>query len=674
MEQPDESRVPKQRMSRPMRTITVLSLATLCVTLGAVDARSKSLSRFDDFNGGNNLPQVGFQMVDPSLGSTVAPPSKTSPASLAGSTISALADGAVVLDEDSGKLLRTNRDGAKVAELDVGRQSAQLVVDRKNDRVFVADRANDRVLVVSLRDGSLKQTDAIRTGAEPFGLALSPDGAMLLVTQVADQRLTAFDTGTGFEKWSVDLGPEPRGVAISPEGDEALVTFLTTGVVGKLALGGDTPSMTFVSLDPAFVAAPNQAVPMVQAQRANAGQPSLVAAFNRDRGKSFVRNAFAAAYVGNGLAIVPHQLSTPHLDTNEFEGQSGGYGGGNGFTAPITHRLAFLDTPEKGEERGTRIAMASTNLHQPRAVAYDGRSDTLYVAGYGSDDVVAVSDVSQSSIHLGWQQTVAGNGACAPDGLAVDDTSGDVLVFCSLTRTVVRLSGDPDSTTAPRVSHGGELASSSLSAAERRGKQMFRQGRNPMISSFGAMACASCHAEGRSDGLTWFLQGNILQTPFLAGRLVGTHPFKWDGQDSNLNVSLTSTVRRLGGSGINNDQADDLQAFLTGLPQPRTPTVDDSTAVARGKALFEGETTGCLTCHGGTMTTDRKGHDIATDLPAVDTPSLIGLAHSAPYYHDGSATSLDALLRDNGSIHAMGRTARLGDDQIADLVTYLETL
>jgi DNA-binding beta-propeller fold protein YncE/mono/diheme cytochrome c family protein len=659
-------------MSRPMRTITVLSLATLCVTLGAVDARSKSVARFDDF-GGNNLPQVGFQMIDPSLGATAAP-SKAATASLAGSSIAAISDGAVVLDEDSGKLLRTDRDGARVAELDVGRQSAQLVVDRKHERVFVADRLHDRVLVVSLRNGSLEQTDAMRTGAEPFGLALSPDGKTLLVTQVADQRLTALDTTTGFEKWSLDLGPEPRGVAISPEGDEALVTFLTTGVVGKVALGSDSPSLSFVSMDPAFVASPNPQPIAVQNQRGAAGQPSLVAAFNRDRGKSFVRNAFAAAYVGNGLAIVPHQLSTPHLDTGEFEGQSGGYGGGNGFTAPITHRLAFLDTPEQGEERGTRVAMATTNLHQPRAVAYDGRSDTLYVAGYGSDDVVAVADVSQSSVHLGWQQSVASNGACAPDGLAVDDASGDVLVFCTLTRTVVRLAGDPDSSAAPKVSHGPELASSSLSAAERRGKQMFRQGKNPMISSFGAMACASCHAEGRSDGLTWFLQGNILQTPFLAGRLVGTHPFKWDGQDANLNVSLTSTVRRLGGTGISSSDADDLQAYLTGLDKPRTPSVDDTSAVARGKKLFESETTGCLTCHGGAMSTDRKEHDLAPDLPAVDTPSLIGLAHSAPYYHDGSATSLDALLRDNGNIHSMGKTSRLADDQIADLVAYLETL
>ena len=122
--------------------------------------------------------------------------------------------------------------------------------------------------------------------------------------------------------------------------------------------------------------------------------------------------------------------------------------------------------------------------------------------------------------------------------------------------------------------------------------------------------------------------------------LDGTHPFKWDGQDANLNISLTSTVKRLGGSGISQADARDLQAFLTGLPAPRTPTVDDAQAVARGKDSFESSTTGCLNCHDGEMSSDGKRHDLAVDLDAVDTPSLIGLANSAPYYHDGSAVEM----------------------------------
>ncbi len=669
-------------MLRTLRTVTALSATALCVLALSADARSKSIARFDgDFGGFNNgLP---FQLLDPALGETKAPAAKSTPASLQGSSIASVQGGALVIDGDSGKLVRTDEDGSPIAELAIGRDASQLVVDAKRQRAYVVDRAHDRVVVVSLAKDSLTQVDALRTAAEPFGVALTPDGSTLLVTHVADKMLAALDTGSGDTKWTLELGPEPRGVSISPDGREAMVTFLTTGSIAKLDLTttGGAPKATFVSLDPPTPANPNGNIALanqfadsqIQQQVVTKRAAGKVAPHDPDAGRTFVRNAFAAAYVGHGLAVVPHQLSTPHLASDGFEVESSGYGGGNGFTAPVNHRLAFLD----GESAGgsTRMAMASTSLHQPRAMAYDGRTDTLYVAGYGSDDVMAIADVSQSSVHLAWQQSVVdSSGSCAPDGLAIDDDNGNVLAFCSLTRKVVRLAGNPDTNVAPTLSFSKEIAKSSMSASELRGKKLFRQGKSTMISTFGAMACASCHPEGRADGLTWALQGNTLQTPFLNGRLEGTHPFKWDGQDANLNISLTSTVKRLGGSGISQADARDLQAFLTGLPAPRTPTVDDAQAVARGKELFESSTTGCLNCHDGATSSDGKRHDLAVDLDAVDTPSLIGLANSAPYYHDGSAVTLESVLRNNGTIHSMGRTSRLDDAQISDLVAFLETL
>ncbi|MCA9709693.1 MAG: c-type cytochrome, partial [Myxococcales bacterium] len=500
--------------------------------------------------------------------------------------------------------------------------------------------------------------------AEPFGVALTPDGKTLLVTTVADHSLTAFDVGTGMPRWDLELGPEPRGVAVSPQGHEALVTFLTTGAVARVELRDGSPKMSFVSLDPG-VRSNTQPIP-----GAAAVDPMS------DEGKSFARNAFAAAYIGHGIAVVPHQLSTPHLASGEFEVEASGYGGGNGFTPPVSHRLAFLATPDAGERGAVRTALATTNLHQPRALAYDGRSDTLYVAGYGSDDVLAVANASQASVHASWQHRVSDSaGACGPEGLAVDPDDGHVLVYCALTRRVVRLAGDPQSPAQPTVvAQSDALAQSRLSAEAQRGRELFRQGNTPVISTFGAMACASCHAEARADGLSWRLQGKNLQTPLLSGRIAGAHPFKWDGKDATITDSLTNTVTRLGGSGITPAQAGELAAFLESVPAPRPPTVEDPAAVARGKELFDGEITGCATCHSGPLYTDQQQYDLDTDLGKSDTPSLVGLAQSAPYYHDGSARTLDALLKGNASVHGMGRISRLSDAQISDLVQYLETL
>ena len=191
------------------------------------------------------------------------------------------------------------------------------------------------------------------------------------------------------------------------------------------------------------------------------------------------------------------------------------------------------------------------------------------------------------------------------------------------------------------------------------------------ISQRGGLACASCHPDGRADGLSWRIDKHELQTPLLAGRVVGTHPFKWDGGDADLRTSLTSTMKRLGGFGLDPASTDSLAVYLEGLPTVRTPT-RDVVAVSRGKKLFADQ--GCRTCHDGVNYTDQERHKFGGTLSESDTPSLLGLAASAPYFHDGSAATLEALLRDRGAVHGMADTAKLDDKQIADMTAFLETL
>src|SRR5690606_7446525 len=218
------------------------------------------------------------------------------------------------------------------------------------------------------------------------------------------------------------------------------------------------------------------------------------------------------------IAIAPHQLSAPHLPNGGGE-DLGTYGGGGGFTAPITHRLAMVDVEDSF---APETAFAQIGLHQPRALAYDAASDTLYLAGYGNDEVMAVAEVSQGTIHMSWTMALPSNGSgCAPDGLAV---AGDQLfVHCELDRNVVRL----DLTTVaqfgmPNAIPGAALGTSTRSESAQRGAELFRRGFDPRVSTGGVMACGSCHAEGRTDGLSWRIEGHNLQTPLLAGRIAGT--------------------------------------------------------------------------------------------------------------------------------------------------------
>jgi len=680
--QPSESSEQTVPRLRTLAVATSLAaIAGIALTAGSATARSPVQDQiaigneFDHFEepfiGGQlgvaGMPTEPLAMLDAPIGKSKAP-AAAHRQPLAGAPIVAFDGGLLVADADSGKLLRLGKgETTASAELDIGKGVSQVVVHPDGSRAYVADRKNDEIVVVDLSSG-LTRVDAYRTKAEPYGISLTPKGDTLLVTTVADKSLSAFDLTTGTARWSLEVGPEPRGVTVSPSGDEALVTFLTTGAVARIALSDSNPRASFVSLDPG--------VRNLTAGRFGGGAAKVVDPALTDEGKSFARNAFVAGYVGHGLAVIPHQLSTPHLASEDFEVEASGYGGGNGFTPPITHRLAFLDTPEGGSTVGTRVAMASTSVHQPRALAYDGNIDTLYVAGFGSDDIVAVADVSQSSVHAAWTRTTMSRaGACGPTGLAVVEDTGEVAVWCSLSRSVVWLEGghvDGSSTRTTRQTES--LTKSHLSASAQRGRALFRSGNNTQVSTSGAMACSSCHAEVRADGLSWRLQGNNLQTPFLAGRIEGAHPFKWDGKDPTIKDSLTNTVIRLGGTGITGSQANDIAAFLKTVDAPRKPTVESKAAVARGKALFASDKTGCATCHSGELMTDQQSYDLSADLGKVDTPSLVGLAHSAPYYHDGSAATLEALLKGNGNIHGMGRISKLTDAEIGDLVQYMKTL
>ena len=565
---------------------------------------------------------------------------------LRGTTLAAVAGGALVADADSGQLVLTGAGGVARARLAIGMTTGQLVVAPGGTRAYVADRGGDRIAVVDVVGDSLRLGRSFATATEPFGLALTPDGRTLLVTAVADRALVAYDAETGRERWRRPLASEPRGVAISPSGAQVLVAYLGTGTVERIVLGdGGATGSQHVALDTGTVA-------------------------GSDTGRAFARNAFAVGYIGHGLAIIPHQLSTPMQAASGRE-NVGSYGGG--FEPPITHRLAYLD------DAGRQVAL-NLAISQPQALTWDEQRDVLYVAGYGADAITTVTRASQASAALGPRVTLPAG--CGPTGLDVD-ADGRVLTWCALTRNVVTYRPPP--TTPEEVARAGSavaaplqagpvLTTSRLSKLAQRGLTLFRAGGDARLSSRGAMACANCHPEGRADGLSWRIESKALQTPLLSGRVAGTHPYKWDGGDKDLTTSLTSTMRRLGGAGLSKQDTRALAAYLSVIPAPRRPA-RAADQVARGRALFASDELGCQTCHNGAMRTDRTRHQFdSPGLPQVDTPSLIGLAVSAPYYHDGSAASLREVLTGTGLVHGMADSASLDDGAIGDLVAFLETL
>lgn len=569
-----------------------------------------------------------------------ARPAPAQPAYLAGGRIAAEGGGgALAIDADSGMLLRTDASGAKVEALAIGKNAAMLVVDPVAQRAYVADREGDRIVVIALGDRMTLATTWAMPAREPYGLALSPDRKTLFVTAIADRRLVELDAATGRVIHATAIDREPRGVAVSPDGTRVLVTHLTTSAASEITI------------------ADHRVAPRALATRSTLALP---------------RAAFAALYVADHLAVIPFQRSQPQ--PHPMAESSSDHYGGQDEAPPIQEVLAFV-----GKDRQVG---ATTNVQQPRALARDGARDALYVAGLGNDVLVRVVRSSQVDAETGGSVGLTNKTAkerCGPDGVAVA-ADGSVLVWCSFSRTIAKVALDAKGRmVAPTF--GPTLVASTLDPVRHEGMELFHLAdRN--VSSFGSLACASCHLDGRADGLSWRIHGDNLNTPMLGGRLAETAPFKWDGKAADLPTSVRATVTRLGGDGLAKRHVSSLVAYLEAMPPVRAPSGDPA-AVTRGKALFDSAAVGCTQCHDGAALTDRETHQLAgskvgsggNSRHPIDTPSLRGLAASAPYFHDGSAATLEALLRERGTVHGMAEASRtLTDAQVRDMVAFLESL
>jgi len=132
-----------------------------------------------------------------------------------------------------------------------------------------------------------------------------------------------------------------------------------------------------------------------------------------------------------------------------------------------------------------------------------------------------------------------------------------------------------------------------------------------------------------------------------------------------------------------------LQAYQLSIAAPLPPAGSfDPAAAARGQALFDGAGR-CATCHNGPELTDanRRLHapsDVVSEPEAAGVPSyasrsatreyraapLHGLWQHPPYFHNGSAPTLVAVVKTYNARKSLG----LSDGQVSDLAEYLKSL
>ncbi len=366
--------------------------------------------------------------------------------------------------------------------------------------------------------------------------------------------------------------------------------------------------------------------------------------------------------------------------------------GGSPDTRTVVPLVAVIDPVAERVLPRTRHVDFSSHRREclvPRAAAAT-EGGGLLVACQGIDALVELDGRSLDPVGVERRRFRVPAG---PTGLAVDAEHGRAVVWSQFARelAVIDLAAGERAAPATRVMSEARVQripaahklASRLSAKEQRGRRLFFTTDDPRISHDGR-ACASCHPEGRDDSLTWSTPDGPRQTIMLAGRVAGSEPYGWFGNNRSLRDHVAQSFKRLGGTGLLGDRdredLDALLAWLTAMPAPSTAGAlrDPAHAAlaARGREVFDAPALGCSTCHLGGGT-DKAPHDVQSGdvletSVRFDTPSLRFVGGTAPYFHDGRFATLEALLeRSDGK---MGHTIDLPRADLLALVAYLEDL
>ena len=624
----------------------------------------------------------------------VAPPAPAPPPAPVVSAISRPSGALIVLAEVDHQRLTVVADEQDSALHVVDVATRTLVLTKRLDgnpgqlllapdgTLFVAIRGAARVATFRFAAGhELVETASHATADEPFGLALTPDGATLLVTTIAEPRLEALRARDLAPVFGIVLPRDPRSIAVTPDGARAFVSHATGSKATVVDLGPAAPGASrTVALD-ALERRRDFGVTMMskptppRVTKTN-GSPHFEPPprITLDR----------TATQGFGLAMIGERVFLPETLVMTSDNKEIPSGYGSITQTPLGSHIPFVAQVTTSDEKLANASFSGpedqhcfirrrTQCILPRAVVDDGKQ--LYVACLDTNEVVVVDPALDADHAPACEKTsTARLPVDNPTGLAVDPAREEVIAFSSFTRKLTALSLRTEEPTA-EILLPAPLAVQTELVAE--GRELFHRSGDSTIARNGR-ACASCHVDGRDDGLVWPTPLGQRQTPMLAGRIEGTAPYGWNGEHATLAQHITTTVKNLEGRGLQPQALDALAAYV-GSMKATEKRPHPSTLAQRGQGIFRSAEAGCSSCHAeDTRFTDHETHTLAQvkgSKAHFDTPSLAFVGQTAPYFHDGRFTSLEQLVEScEDPATNMGRTKHLAPDDKQALVAYLRTL
>jgi mono/diheme cytochrome c family protein len=545
-----------------------------------------------------------------------------------------------------------------------------------NGHAVVADPDRDRILAVDLAAGTVVEV-ALNPGDEPGRLVEDAAGRIHVALRRGNAVVTLADAASAQIIGRRAACNEPRGLAFDPGADAIHVACATGELVSLPAAGGEATRRLRLDRDLRDVVMQGDQLVVTRFRTAEVltldatgavtsrFQPPIVrrldTSFDGGGGSgsgdglvdAIPTVAWRTITVGDRLVMTHQRQLQSKLDIR----QTGGYGGGCG-SGPVE---ASLTTVRPG---GAPFAVAPLfNGALPVDIAVNRQNTEVAVALAGSRIVqrfpaYKLDEPSQDGQCSSFVGVGIDDKLGAPTSIGFTQTNELAIFYPEVPAIAVHTSGGSSRT----INLPGELGYDS-------GRNLFH------ASTSVGLACASCHPEGRDDGLIWdFEELGKRRTQSLAGGILSRAPYHWNGDMTDLSVLMSDVfANRMAGGEPTRSQKLSLGPWLDRIPAPLAAPAADPAAVARGRALFDSAALNCTSCHSGQALTNNQLVNVGTG-GNFKVPSLLGVAARAPFMHDGCAPTLADRFGTCGGGDAHGVTSQLAAAQLADLVSFLETL
>ncbi|WP_224242038.1 c-type cytochrome [Hyalangium gracile] len=641
------------------------------------------------------------------------------------------------VDADNGILsVVDTASHVKVAEVKVGRGPERVTVG-PDDTVYVANRGSRSVSVIRRGEWTEAArldvgVEPMGMGLSADGQTLYVVNSTMLET-TEQGSLVAFDTGTLKRLWEIPVGDEPRGLALL-ENDKALITLHRKGDVVQVDLSNrDRPKLLKAGTDVYKKANASKIRTEEDRGGFDPGFSGMVSFHPRGTTDIIVSpdgdRAYAATLWARETSLTPGTNPNDPGPTPDPEpipqpqpppGSGGLYGGGGpcGTGAIASPGVITLEADsadplvddlngggcggggdDKDYPPSTITSPDPTHpIQGPIATVVDPTGAWLFMVNRETNNVAVMptnrrsgSDLHVNTFPSSAVRQLVRVGA-GPNGIALTRDGKKAYVYNSFDHTLTTLVGSGTSHSlnireeGPRL----KLAEDVMSPEQAMGRKLFFSAIDSRMTANNVGAsCATCHHDGRDDGHTWGFPDGPRQTPTIAGRMITkTAPFHWSGEFPSLRDFLDVTVRqRMGGGVVDAQMATQLAAFMDVMPSPDNPYKRDELTDAQRRGSEAFLKAQCNECHAGEALTNNKQANVGTfvvsgevqDNAAVrkaglNTPSLLGLARSAPYLHDGSADTLKERLLKTRFNDQHGKTSHLSDQELDDLVEFLRVL